>query len=164
MNHGDAILLAMVGSIVPASFPLHGAQVKKKRFFFFRQLSTGAPSFALFPPSLKSAVDRRGLELAVDTRSFCHPRAQALLVCWLIVAQTHNFCVSSNIQGGTFIVGSYKLPLSQYTCIGLVVAWSFQQKYDFSLALLRPADILPTPAPLNHNCVSGVLPGASTFT
>jgi hypothetical protein len=28
-------------------------------------------------------------------------------------------------------VGSYKLPLNQYTCIGLVVACSFQQKYDF---------------------------------
>ena len=29
-------------------------------------------------------------------------------------------------------VGSYKLPLGQYTCIGQVVACSFQQKYDFS--------------------------------
>jgi hypothetical protein len=46
------------------------------------------------------------------------------------------------------IVGGYKLPLSQYMCIGLVVACSFQQKYDFSQVLLqRPADILPTPAP-----------------
>jgi hypothetical protein len=27
-------------------------------------------------------------------------------------------------------VGSYKLPLSQYTCIGLVVACSFPQGYD----------------------------------
>ncbi len=33
------------------------------------------------------------------------------------------------------VVGSYKLPLSQYTCIGLVVACSFQQKYDFSQVL-----------------------------
>jgi hypothetical protein len=47
-------------------------------------------------------------------------------------------------------VGSYKLPLSQYICIGLVVACSFQQKYDFSRVLLRPADVLPTPAPLRH--------------
>ncbi len=29
-------------------------------------------------------------------------------------------------------VGSYKLPLCQYTYIGIVVACSFQQKHDFS--------------------------------
>jgi hypothetical protein len=33
------------------------------------------------------------------------------------------------------VVGSNKLLLSQYTCIGLVVACSFQQKYDFSQVL-----------------------------
>jgi hypothetical protein len=35
----------------------------------------------------------------------------------------------NNAQGA---VGSYKLPLCQYTCIDMVVACSFQQKYDFS--------------------------------
>ncbi len=54
-------------------------------------------------------------------------------------------------------VGSYKLPLSQYMCIGLVVACSFQQ-YDFSQVLFRPADILPL-LPIDHLCV-GVLLGA----
>ncbi len=43
------------------------------------------------------------------------------------------------------VVGIYKLPLSQYTCIGLVVACSFQQKYDFFKVQFRPAGILPTP-------------------
>jgi hypothetical protein len=33
------------------------------------------------------------------------------------------------------VVGSYKLPLSQYTYICLVVACSFQQNYDFSQVL-----------------------------
>ncbi len=61
-----------------------------------------------------------------------------------------------NNDGG---VGRYKLPLGQYTYIGRVLACSFQQKYDFSQVLLRPADVLPTPAPLVI-LVPGVLSGA----
>jgi hypothetical protein len=53
-------------------------------------------------------------------------------------------------------VGRYKLPLGQYTCIARVVACSFQQKYDFSQVLLRPAEVLPTPAP-SGILVPGVL-------
>jgi hypothetical protein len=64
-------------------------------------------------------------------------------------------------QGGQYEdpVGSYKLPLSQYMCIGLVVACSFQQKYDFSQVLLRPAHIVSTPVHQGHVCV-GVFLGA----
>ncbi len=59
-------------------------------------------------------------------------------------------------------VGSYKLPLGQYTFTGQMVACSFQQKYDFSqLLLVWPADILPSPAP-SIIYVVGVLLGAST--
>jgi hypothetical protein len=37
------------------------------------------------------------------------------------------------------IVGNYKLPLGQYTCISQVVACSFQQKYVFSQVLSQKA-------------------------
>ncbi len=56
-------------------------------------------------------------------------------------------------------VATMSCQLSKYTCIGRVVACSFQQKYDFSQILLRPADVLPTPAPLVI-LVLGVLSGA----
>jgi hypothetical protein len=37
---------------------------------------------------------------------------------------------------GHTLAGSYKLPLSQNTCVLALVACSFQQKYDFSQVLL----------------------------
>ncbi len=54
-------------------------------------------------------------------------------------------------------VGSYKLPLVQYTCIGQVVACSFQQKYGFSQVLLVwPADT-PLTSPIKHLRVGGLI-------
>ncbi len=55
-------------------------------------------------------------------------------------------------------VGSYKLPLSQYMCIGRVVACSFQQKYDFSKVLIGLLAYSPH-LPFGH-LSSGVLLGA----
>ncbi len=59
--------------------------------------------------------------------------------------------------------GSYKLPFVQYTSTGQVVACSFEQKYDFSQVLSQKACWhTPHTSPIHHDCVSGVLPGATT--
>jgi hypothetical protein len=76
----------------------------KKLLLFFGRLSAGAPSFALFPPSLKPAVTSRGLKSTVAKQSLCRPSTGALIAHWLIVTKPPNFCFSSTIwQGGTFL-------------------------------------------------------------
>ncbi len=60
------------------------------------------------------------------------------------------------------LIGSYKLPLSKYTCIGLVVGCSFQQEYDFSHVLSQKACWhTPHTSPIDHKYTSGDLSAAN---